>query len=446
MIGSVLVNYSELTTTPANPRWEVRVNGILVVNERDLQYTKASRLYSTRVSPGDTLTVGIFGIPAPQIGSIGVYRKDYTTDDEGGDNGIKITSITGRTGNNGSDSEGGFCVLYNIPITTRPDAYGFEYITDLTLGTGLIDILKCSGGSAVSGATIQLLSSSTIPNNGDFVKLFQSGSNYFNGINCYEVTNNNSLGPISTPTYEFTGVTVNSSFDTCIDCTGYFLAATGTTLSDSCSGTTYVQIYYTGTLPTVPGAPLLDCQLWLDAEHTIPAPENLWYYDSSQDLSYLTTTFSFIKDVDTCSGYFLSGTGTTANGACDATPSVPIYYGSQTLPTVLFGGSTYLYLNPELTIPAPGGVEPAELWYSDGTYSYLVTTAGTGQIRDVVSCACLSYTVYNPSGITRTLIYTNCSNTLTTTTVTSLQTITVCAKGFGLSTGLIINEGGGSCP
>jgi hypothetical protein len=445
MIGSVLVNYGEITTIPANPRWEVRVNGILVVNERDLQYTKASRLYSTRVSPGDTLTVGIFGIPSNQDGSIGVYRKDYTTDDEGGDNGIKITSITGRTGNNGSDAEGEFCVLYNIPITTRPDAYGFEYIVDMSLG-------------------------------------------------------------------------------------GQFLAATGTTLGGSCSGTTYVQIYYTGTLPTVPGAPLLDCQLWLDAEHTIPAPEDLWYYDSSQNLSYLTTTLSFIKDVDNCISYidiikcsggsaisgatiqlisgstipdigdfvklfktgsnyfngincyevtnndsqgpistptseftgitvnssfdtciectssFLAGTGTTANGACEATPSVPIYYGSQTLPTILVGSTAYLYLNPELTIPAPGGVEPAEQWYSDGTYSYLVTTAGTGLIRDEKTCNCLPYTVYNPSGITRTLIYTNCSNTLTTTTVTSLQTITVCAKGFGLSTGLIINEGGGSCP
>jgi hypothetical protein len=310
---------------------------------------------------------------------------------------------------------------------------------------------------------------------------------------------------------------------------GQFLAATGTTLGGSCSGTTYVQIYYTGTLPTVPGAPGLDCQLWLDAEHTIPAPENLWYYDSSQNLSYLTTTFSFIKDVDNCipyidiikcsggsaisgatiqlisgstipdigdfvklfqtgsnyfndincyevtnndsqgpistpieeftgitvvssyetcnecTGYFLAGTGSTASAACEATPSVPIYYGTQILPTPYSGGTCYLYLDPFLSTPVPNYDPPNNIWHSDGTYAYNVTTAGTGLIRITVNCDCTQYTVYNAGGITRTLSYRNCSDTLVTTTVTAGQTITICALSFTIRTGLTITPIG-LCP
>lgn len=58
---------------------------------------------------------------------ISVYRRDYTTDDQGGNNGIVDTLITGFTTTGNS---------YTFTATTIPSAYNFEYRLSLTVQTG----------------------------------------------------------------------------------------------------------------------------------------------------------------------------------------------------------------------------------------------------------------------------------------------------------------------
>jgi hypothetical protein len=119
MRGSLLINYSEPNANTYTTYVSVLVNGV----NRQVTHNEIENLYSTYIYSGDVVNVKI--TTTSNVNSLDVTRRDYTTDDQGGDNGIRDTFITGTTGN----SVGGF---YQITFTVQPDAldYNFEYLVD----------------------------------------------------------------------------------------------------------------------------------------------------------------------------------------------------------------------------------------------------------------------------------------------------------------------------
>lgn len=117
MRGSLLVNFDELINDIGIDYISVSVNGSL----RKIQNTDINNLYSTYINTGDTINVSITGdFTYDSIKYISVYRRDFTTDDQGGDFGIRDTFITSGT-----------TTGITFTAVTVTDAYNFHYIVDL---------------------------------------------------------------------------------------------------------------------------------------------------------------------------------------------------------------------------------------------------------------------------------------------------------------------------
>jgi len=117
MRGSVLLNFDEFTDNLELNAITVSVAGV----DRYIRYIDGVRLYTIPIETGQVCTITI----TPSVGNvrnnvISVSRTDYTTDDVGGDKGIKDTYI-GGTSSTGTTT-------YSFTATTRNDAYGFAYV------------------------------------------------------------------------------------------------------------------------------------------------------------------------------------------------------------------------------------------------------------------------------------------------------------------------------
>ena len=116
MRGSLLLTYNEYLSASYV---DVYVNSEL----RKIRYSEIDNLYSTFIYSGDVINIQIN--TTSDSNSIDVIRRDYTIDDQGGDNGIRDTFITGTTGNSISG-------IYQITFTatTIQEDYNFEYRID----------------------------------------------------------------------------------------------------------------------------------------------------------------------------------------------------------------------------------------------------------------------------------------------------------------------------
>lgn len=115
-IGSLLVTYEEINQSTNLSQVQCFVNTI----ERKLIHNNNDNLYSTFISNGDIVRILITTTSANN--EIDVTRRDYTTDDQGGDMGIRDVYITGVTGNSPTTLEVTFTVS---PISLD---YNFEYL------------------------------------------------------------------------------------------------------------------------------------------------------------------------------------------------------------------------------------------------------------------------------------------------------------------------------
>jgi uncharacterized delta-60 repeat protein len=116
MRGSLLLTFNEYSVTSYV---DVYVNSEL----RNIRYSEIDNLYSTYIYSGDVINIKIN--TTSTYNSIDIKRRNYTTDNEGGNNGIEDVFITGTTGS----SIGG---IYQITFTatTIPQDYNFEYRVD----------------------------------------------------------------------------------------------------------------------------------------------------------------------------------------------------------------------------------------------------------------------------------------------------------------------------
>lgn len=116
MRGSVIISYDEPITNLATTYVNVLVNGV----NRQLVQDPITNLYSTFIYSGDVINVQI--TTTSTTNSIDVTRRDYTTDDQNGDDGIRDTFITGTTGSSISG-------IYEITFNAEPILldYNFEY-------------------------------------------------------------------------------------------------------------------------------------------------------------------------------------------------------------------------------------------------------------------------------------------------------------------------------
>jgi cell division septation protein DedD len=119
--GSLLVTYEEQNQTTNVSQVECFVNSV----ERKLIHNNNNNLYSTFLSNGDVVRILI--TTTSNDNEISVIRRDYTTDDQGGDLGIRDVYITGVTGNSPTTLEVTFTVS---PISLD---YNFEYLVSATV-------------------------------------------------------------------------------------------------------------------------------------------------------------------------------------------------------------------------------------------------------------------------------------------------------------------------
>jgi hypothetical protein len=124
MRGSILVKYDETPDSRGLSRFDLFVNTI----QRDAQFTDVNNYYSTFMFVGDVVRFNLV-FTGGQFPNLTIYREDYTTDDEGGDNGIKETLIP-------FSIVSGTTQLLSVEFTgsTVSDAYNFKYVIDCSSG------------------------------------------------------------------------------------------------------------------------------------------------------------------------------------------------------------------------------------------------------------------------------------------------------------------------
>lgn len=139
MRGSVLLNFNEFVVNRGPAFVVVNVNGVV----RKITATDCVNEYMTYVNTGDVVQIQITpNNDYPTVTKqITINRKDFTTDNENGDFGIKNIFIQTVTGNT-------YYLNTTFTATTRSDAYNFHYIVNCDAEPVCYDI-----GTGYSGTT-----------------------------------------------------------------------------------------------------------------------------------------------------------------------------------------------------------------------------------------------------------------------------------------------------
>lgn len=139
MRGSILLNFNEIVNNKGAAFVVVEVNGLT----RKITATECANEYMTYVNTGDVVEIQITPHPDyPTVTKdISISRKDFTTDNENGDFGIKNTFIQSTSGST-------YYLSTTFTATTRSDAYNFHYIVNCNTEPTCYDI-----GTGYSGTT-----------------------------------------------------------------------------------------------------------------------------------------------------------------------------------------------------------------------------------------------------------------------------------------------------
>jgi uncharacterized delta-60 repeat protein len=120
MRGSLIVSFDKLTSGLGGDNFIVTVNGL----RRKVQYSEVDGFYTTNLLQGDVVFIQITSSPSTLYKFITVIRRDFTTDDVNGNNGIIDTYITG------SNSQANpYTITFTVP--SLPNDYNFEYRVEI---------------------------------------------------------------------------------------------------------------------------------------------------------------------------------------------------------------------------------------------------------------------------------------------------------------------------
>ncbi len=81
-------------------------------------YSNINTLYSISIYLGDVITIDYVDVPPISTLDLTLIRKDFTTDDEGGDRGIKESTVYQNSS----------VTSFTFTATTRNDSYDFQYL------------------------------------------------------------------------------------------------------------------------------------------------------------------------------------------------------------------------------------------------------------------------------------------------------------------------------
>jgi hypothetical protein len=118
MRGQLLVSINDFDDSPGD-YLDIYINN--VINKRI--HLTSYNLYSCPLYVGDVVRLEFLDIYPIVISYLDITRRDYTTDDEGGNNGIVDTLVANGIPLN----------IYSFTATTVNSAYDFEYRLDNTL-------------------------------------------------------------------------------------------------------------------------------------------------------------------------------------------------------------------------------------------------------------------------------------------------------------------------
>lgn len=119
MRGSILLTFNEEVDNLGIDNITINVAG----QERYIRYIDSDTIYTTLVNTGDVVSITINFLPSLLNKQISTIRRDYTTDDQDGDDGIRDTFISTISGTLSP-------ITLTFTATTVPDAYNYEYRID----------------------------------------------------------------------------------------------------------------------------------------------------------------------------------------------------------------------------------------------------------------------------------------------------------------------------
>ena len=120
MRGQLLVTILDFGVSPGD-YLDIYIKN--VINKRN--YLSSDNLYSCPLYVGDVVRLEFVDVDPIVISYLDILRRDYTTDDEGGNNGIVDTLV----------ANGIPLTVYTFTATTVNSAYDFEYRLNNTLVT-----------------------------------------------------------------------------------------------------------------------------------------------------------------------------------------------------------------------------------------------------------------------------------------------------------------------
>jgi hypothetical protein len=113
MRGSLLITYTN-DDGLGGDYLQVTSNGRILKRV----YSDITKLYSIPIYLGDVITIDYVDVPPTSTLDLTLLRKDFTTDDEEGDKGIKESTVY----------EDSSATSVTFTATTRNDSYDFQYL------------------------------------------------------------------------------------------------------------------------------------------------------------------------------------------------------------------------------------------------------------------------------------------------------------------------------
>jgi hypothetical protein len=140
MANSLIITFDELIDDIGIDTYSVIVNG----QTRTSDSNNVEGIYSTYIESNDVISISVETSVSGLLRVVNVIRRDYTTDDINGDNGIRDTFISSSSGTTGTT------YVTTFTATTIATCYNYEYRVTITIDNNtLCQIVGTAVGTPV---------------------------------------------------------------------------------------------------------------------------------------------------------------------------------------------------------------------------------------------------------------------------------------------------------